>query len=275
MHGQLYAFSKKMPLQPIHYRIDTSNIFMSGSSAGAVLAMHYIALDAHKPMPAYIQRIIDNNGGFDGNLGYPGPFFSGIKAAVSLAGGINKLEWLDAQDEPVCLVHGELDVTIPFYFDQVFREPPYNLFQLATIHGSGNIHPHLNALGVHNVLLSYPDEGHTPWDHNTGILMEVDTFVRKFLLEQVCSAALTGFVAEKASMLKVYPVPSRNKVVVDVQGLTLNNVSLTDMMGREIWSAKSPAGNITIDVTGWPAGIYLLQGMDSHARMVTGKIVVD
>lgn len=40
-----------------------------------------------------------------------------------MAGGINKTWWIGDNEEPVLLIHGDQDRTIPYYFDQVYRLP--------------------------------------------------------------------------------------------------------------------------------------------------------
>ncbi len=124
-------------------------------------------------------------GGLDGNSGNAG-YASNVKAVVSLAGGVNKTSWItDANEQPIFMAHGDQDKTVPYYYDQVYRYPPYNSFTLVTLYGSGSMDTALANRNVHHELKTFPNDDHCPWNSDLGKMVEVDTLARNFLYPMV------------------------------------------------------------------------------------------
>ena len=98
------------------FRADPDNIFIGGYSAGAVTALHAAYLDSNDVVPAFIQDIIDQNGGFDGNTGSAAnqTYSSYSKAVVNMSGGIYRSSWVDAGGVPLTSIHGNADGTVPY-----------------------------------------------------------------------------------------------------------------------------------------------------------------
>lgn len=93
-----------------NYGIDTSKIYISGGSAGAMTALHLAYLD-QKEVPTYID--LAKNGSIEGTTGNEG-FSSKIHGVVNFWGAMVNMNWLNTGDVPVFNVHGTADKTVPF-----------------------------------------------------------------------------------------------------------------------------------------------------------------
>ena len=77
------------------------------------------------------------------------------------------------------------------------------------------------------------------------------------------------------SDILVYPNPATEAVTIDLKDNHMAGISITDMMGREIYSMTPVVTQslINIPVSSYPAGIYILQ-MTNGGNTITRKVVV-
>jgi len=145
---------------PEEFGINPDAIFMWGTSAGALLALHLSYLgDGDRPVATY-------GSGSDPDLGCsicegndyvhdPRP-----NAMVSCWGAIGLLDWIDADDTvPAIMFHGTLDPIVPFNagFPFVFD------IALPIVYGSNLIHDRLDEVGIENELHAESGELHEYW----------------------------------------------------------------------------------------------------------------
>lgn len=98
------------------YKIDTNFVFVGGVSAGAVMAAHVNYLDPDDNIPSFIQTIVDNNGGLEGNSSTNTQHSSSTAGALLFSGGLIRDEWVDAGDSPSYIVHEENDPVVPYLY---------------------------------------------------------------------------------------------------------------------------------------------------------------
>lgn len=88
------------------YRIDTSNIFVGGESAGAMTAMMVGYVNKEDDLDAYPKASPRT---IEGNSGTPG-YSSDVKSVLCLCGAVSDTTALDSPDDPPLLwVHGSAD----------------------------------------------------------------------------------------------------------------------------------------------------------------------
>jgi len=88
------------------YRVFSSYIIVSGSSAGAFAALEAGYLDNASEIPSYVD--LAALGGIEGTSGNPG-YSSAVAAVVSLSGATESPNVLEAGNAPLCSVHGTRD----------------------------------------------------------------------------------------------------------------------------------------------------------------------
>ena len=91
------------------YGIDTSKIYLEGSSAGSMVAVHYAYWNENEIPPDVNQA---KWGDIEGASGNPG-FSSAIKGIINYCGAIIDKTWIDAGEVPVANFHGLLDTIVP------------------------------------------------------------------------------------------------------------------------------------------------------------------
>lgn len=73
-----------------------------------------------------------------------------------------------------------------------------------------------------------------------------------------------------ASNIKVYPNPSKGNFTISLEENA--TITVNDMLGKIIYSAKVKSGNNTIDISNYQSGIYLLN-VKNETGSVTKKII--
>jgi len=194
------------------YGIDPNTIFIGGSSAGAVIAIHLSYVDNITDLPTSpidVQSIANSLGGLDGDAGNLG-YSSEVSGVISFAGGINDINWIDALDEPLVSIQGDADLTVNYNCG-----PGLNIPSVLNLCGSGAMHPQADAVGLINSVLVYPAEGHT-WfvggNANSKFTQAVE-FTKDFL----------------------YPLlPCNNSTDITSVNTKKQLIKITDLLGREI-----------------------------------------
>jgi len=130
------------------YKIDTTNIFLEGSSAGSMIALHYAYWDQSE-IPSDIDQV--KWGDIEGTSGNPG-YSSSIKGIVNYCGAIVDPAWID-ENIPVANFHGLLDNIVPAV-DGVSTDFSIRLF------GGVTVSRKTTELGIYNQGAFFPEMGH-------------------------------------------------------------------------------------------------------------------
>ena len=83
-----------------------------------------------------------------------------------------------------------------------------------------------------------------------------------------------GIGKEKVAGLQVYPNPSTGEVIIISEQLTINNVEIFDISGRNVGAypcgrpLNSDNNKITIDISHLPDGVYFLKIGNEMVRVV-------
>lgn len=132
------------------YGIDTSQIFMTGSSAGSITALHLAYLDSAE-VPKYVNW--SNVGGtFEGNDRGNAGYSSRIRAVISNWGAIGDTAWMKTGDVPVYCVHGTADSTV--FYDSIPADGPFRF-------SSKYINAAAKNKGIQTGLRVFYNTGHT------------------------------------------------------------------------------------------------------------------
>ena len=108
-------YFRKSVVEGNEYNIDPNQIYFGGNSAGAIIAIHAAFMQDGEVEDPELIVAMENNGGFEGNSGNPG-FSSDVRGAISLAGGIANLDFINSSDFNSLLItcHGDLDNTVVY-----------------------------------------------------------------------------------------------------------------------------------------------------------------
>lgn len=144
------------------YKIDTSKIILSGSSAGCFAGFHstYMEYAQAATFAATIPVLdpevlggVDSSGNADFNYKYIEPF-----AIINQWGALADTNWIDTDERcPVISFHGDQDNAVPYIYGYPFSYPVF-----PNVYGSKPIHERLNHLGIQNKLYTLVGYGHEP-----------------------------------------------------------------------------------------------------------------
>ena len=195
------------------YNIDTNTIFVGGSSAGAITAIHLAYIDNISDLSSAsttidLQSLANNNGGIDGDVGYS-LYSSQVSGVISFAGGIHDINWIDGDDEPLVSIQGDSDGTVDYDCAQAAG----GLIDL-TLCGSGEMHPQANTVNIINDHLLLSGSDHDWFSSGNSDIRFVDAleFTAEFL----------------------YPLlPCNNITPVNELSAEKKLIKVVDVLGRE------------------------------------------
>lgn len=274
------------------YKIDTTQIFVGGSSAGAVTALHYAYLDKECELEEFMDaNDISAMGGLEGTSGNPG-YSTQVAGVINLCGALARYGWMEAGDVPVVSLHGDQDGTVPYSRG----EASVSGFSVIYLDGSRMIDEQANAEGVNSHFYTHYGGGHAVYA-NASYMDTTVNFVRDFLIDQFgCTdaplqAPNTGTgaanlyplthcglsISEAAQMVKeIYPNPSQDQITIQFeQGLDLKDVVLVDLSGREVRRYAVIQSNLVIHKNELNSGVYILKTRNSKGLVSTAKIIFE
>ena len=251
------------------FRADTSQIFIGGTSAGAIIAVNMAYLDDPSEAPAYIQTIIANNGGIEGTSGNAG-YSSKAKAVINICGAVGKRSWIDVADEPIVSFHGTNDDIVPFGHGWAM----VSSFPVAEVDGSSIIHQACDSLGIQNFFRVHLGAGHVPFSSAGAVgLAYMDTTeqdIENFIAPlTVCN---TGSVSigdmNNEITFHTYPNPANTMIYINVENL--KSYAIQDATGRVVLEGTEN----NIDVSMLQDGFYSIQVEDTYHHFGAQKFLV-
>lgn len=287
------------------YKIDTNNIFVGGSSAGAITALHTAYLDRTCELNTYLTpTAINALGGIEGNSGNA-CYSSNVKGVINLCGALAIYGWLEAGDVPVCSMHGTTDATVKYNRGVVNPGIP-----LIYLDGSRMVHERAQAVGVESKFYTWLGAPHVPYAGTDAVsLAYMDTtvnFIRDFLVDQIgCTETplqLPNATAETATLYpyttcttnadidwcqlagieenakdiiqNVYPNPSNNLIYVELENKNSKHlIELLDLSGRVVLSDEITTGKYTIEKGQLKAGTYIVKVSNEFGQATVQSVL--
>ena len=256
--------------------IDTNNIFIGGSSAGAVLSMQYAYIDSLNQLNSNYQALVAQVGGLDGNSGNPG-YSSNFKAVINLAGALGDPSWLSYCSKPVVSAQGTADNVVPYTCGN-----PYGIIPV-TLCGLGTLQPYIASNTPYWSSVTFPGAGHVPWQSSTTEMYTVDTLINNFLymaLSQSPNATCTGTPytglnnVTAGSRISIFPNPASG--VLNIQSDEyITSIAMTDETGRIVAQTNNlNTLSYQLSTSGLSAGIYIVRINDSEGLGPTIKKII-
>lgn len=174
----------------ITFRIDTSQIYIGGKRAGAIVALHTAFLDkeAERPASTFGTTEEQENLGCLDCSGNPYEFVSEIAGVINVGGALYKTNYIEAKEPiPVVHIHKKNDKVIPIKTGHPFQSGFSNTFPL--VYGSETLHQHMDSLGHYTEFYPYEEQEEIYGFANAGmtsyaILRQITTFLTKIMTFQ-------------------------------------------------------------------------------------------
>ncbi len=266
------------------YKIDTNHIFVGGSSAGGITALHLAYLDDECKISDYLnESTISSMGGLEGTSGNQG-YSSNVHGVINGCGALARYSWLEADDVPLCSLHGTNDNTVKYNRGIVNPGTP-----LMYLDGSRMLHERACAVGLEEYFYTFQGEGHVPYISNAGIMTTTLNFIRDFLIKQLgcddtplqaenapsetaflypiddCDGNPIDDICEPSGIselsvpqFKVFPNPTQDKITIECVE-SIQKIELLNLLGKEVFSYTSPGMQSTLDLSSLQSGSYLIR----------------
>ncbi len=282
------------------YKIDTTRIFIGGSSAGAITALHVAYLDDICEISDYLDSTsITTLGGLDGNSGNPG-YSTTVQGVINGCGALARYSWMQAGDVPLCSIHGTADGTVKYNRGIVNPGTP-----LMYLDGSRMLHERACAIGVENQFYTFPGAPHVPYAGNAAYMDTTVNFIRDFLVKRLgctdnelqpenarmetanlyainyCDGSpvnevcpTSGIKENNISSFLLFPNPASNVLNIRTKTAGKFDVSIFDLTGREILNKSILNGQATIDLSNINKGNYIVKLVQNNSYSIE-KLVVE
>lgn len=284
------------------YKIDTNNIFIGGSSAGAITALHTAYLDKSCEINSYVNPTdLTNLGGMEGYSGNQ-CYSSKIKGVINLCGALGKYGWIQAGDVPFCSMHGTIDATVRYNRGYA---SPFGI-NLIILDGSRMLKEQANAVGVSNSFYTWYGKDHVPYASSSTYMDTTIKFVRDFLVANLgctdapfiapntpaqtatlyayttcttnvtmaCSQVGIKELTHNSVISEVYPNPSENDMTIVFENSnTTHKIELLDVTGKTISSETTDETSIKIKKNNLSAGLYFLKVTNKNGQSTTQKVI--
>tara|TARA_B110000046_G_scaffold185673_1_gene228477 strand:- start:3681 stop:4988 length:1308 start_codon:yes stop_codon:yes gene_type:complete len=266
------------------YKIDTNKIFIGGSSAGAITALHVAYLDDECEIEDYLgQSTIISMGGIEGTSGNPG-YSSTVQGVINGCGALARYSWMEADDVPLCSFHGTADGVVTYNRGIVNPGVP-----LIYLDGSRMLHERACAIGLEEYFYTYEGAGHVPYASNSGLMNLTINFIRDFLvlqmgcdetplqpenapseeallyaiddcdgnpIEDECTSS--GLAENQQNDFSIFPNPTSGLLTVSAD-FEFEKAAVFNLQGQKLKTQIVALNGTKIDLSRFKSGSYLIQ----------------
>jgi acetyl esterase/lipase len=261
-------FRKNAAIGGNTYKIDTTNIFFAGVSAGGFIALQMAYLDEASEIPSYIDMVGQPGltGGIEGNSGNPG-YSSEVKAIINICGALGDTAWMKPGDEPLISFHGTNDQTVPYGSSVITL---IGLYPLLQVDGSFSVNAKAVQAGIPTCFEIYEGQGHVPSSapYFDTTMVKIRTFLNHFVCNSplncnyngsIVNAVGAGIEAVQNTLFSMYPNPADENLTIQLNASISGqaNVTVINSIGQEVISISAISnGKQVIEVRALPKGIY-------------------
>ncbi|MDA3928729.1 MAG: alpha/beta hydrolase [Prolixibacteraceae bacterium] len=181
VHAALRFLSNKAD----EYRIDPSQIYVAGTSAGAMAVLNTAFLDNNeRPKSTFATRLQTDLGSIESSGNQLKNKFE-IKAVCSMWGAVTDTCIIEKDEQiPVLSFHGNRDDIVPIDHSYPFKNPfRINRLFMNKIYGSQPIHQQLDRLNIENKLIVFDKKGHEPQLDNFKNVNDLVYFIMDEIIE--------------------------------------------------------------------------------------------
>jgi len=158
-----HAAMRFLVSHPEEYGIDTTMIFVGGSSSGAVTALS-LAFMPNESRPRYTHKgLIRPDLGDIDTCGNAFRTNFHIKGVVDMWGAMADTSFIDGHDVAILAFHGDVDNIMPYEHDRPFSVArPFNRLAAEPMYGASCIVDHATKLGYQARLVTFEGYSHMP-----------------------------------------------------------------------------------------------------------------
>jgi hypothetical protein len=162
------------------YGIDTSLIFVGGSSAGGITSLNLAFMRNNtRPKSSYGKLFTDDLGNLESSGNKIKANFR-IKAVANMWGAVNDLKQIENSRTSIISFHGDADQIVPYDNGYPFSDikGPVGEMFFERMYGSASIHRKAKQLGLREEMYTLKGMGHGPYEDKNGKLTPVFNFIQ-------------------------------------------------------------------------------------------------
>lgn len=238
------------------YKIDTNFIFISGVSAGGVLASHVAYLDSTDNISANFLNLINENGGFSGNSNSLSHHTISIKGVINYSGALLDKEFINEGGPSLFSVHDDGDTIVPCNRGKSTAFP-FSVY----CDGSCAMEQQASSLGVYNELLLNHSSSHCGY---FSVFPFADTVIQRtadFLYGRICPT-VTGVKDQDhlQNIMQLCPNPAEETINVRFQAIlkTDERFQIFNMVGILLREGEATQ-SFQINISDLPKGFYFIR----------------
>ena len=232
------------------YQIDTSLIFVCGTSAGAITTLN-LAFMQNSTRPESVKKgllytdlgNIENSGNLLTNK------FS-IKAIGNMWGAINDLNHLKSANIPVVSFHGDKDRIVPYKYDYPFEVVSKEVGKIVfgKMYGSFEIHKMLQKLNRREKLFTFENFDHEPHVDSKGMPNSKHAFIKtnmaEFFYYEIAPDSVD--ILRNSNNLQFFSinVPAFNDILWGIEGGFI--IETTNNEARVVWIPDSQSKTLSV-----------------------------
>ncbi len=246
----------------IIYNIDTNQIFVGGSSAGAITAMHCAYWDIDE-----VPSVMANNlGDFtaSGSAGYSDK----VAGVVSWAGGIEDTLWLQNETIPFIAIHDRYDMEVPYKTQLICQTNNDYIF------GDYLVYKFLNDQKIYTNLFTYYKSIHVPSMGESAYYEWLDTTCQqlyRLTLFEITSPL--NSIENLNNNTNLFSITSNHSHIhIDlIENKLPFYVSIFDVLGKKIASSEIQNLKNTITLAPTIHGLIEVVLQNSNSTIVDSK----
>ncbi len=243
------------------YRIDSTQIFFGGTSAGGILALHLAYMNDSDPLPTNWVTWANSIGGIEGTSGNPG-HSSAAKAIVTYAGGIGDTNWMNPGEVPWADFHSVNDATVPDGTGY-----PLGIPTLPSISGGRD----MNLRAIHNnqnhQYFQFLGTAHPPFADGLSATWDtIENRTARFLYNNLeCNPDKYVGISNTPNdqllvQVSIFPNPVSNVIQLDMPVTSSSyQINISNSVGSTVYTSKTLEGeHQEIELSAIQSGMYFV-----------------
>jgi len=237
------------------YKIDTSNIILYGSSAGAIAILHAVFMADSAQLSNRYRDNITFLGGLEDQGGSPGYSSSlGIKAVVSCSGALGSANWVKFRKD-VALIgfHNNPDLTVPYDIGCYIVA----FCHLGQFYGGKSISDKAQEFGLTQEFYTFNAPGHPADGYDKPFVISKTT---DFLYKLQCESVPTPVKDLPTEQAQIFPNPSNGNFRIVLpsgwKAVPPGTLRIMDLTGKTLLKEKLQGNNQFTIQTNLPSGLY-------------------
>jgi hypothetical protein len=88
------------------------------------------------------------------------------------------------------------------------------------------------------------------------------------------SSVITSVVDKLSDKLLIYPNPSNGLINIELDKLNFYNISISNVLAKEVYNSTISAVNTTLDLSNFDKGLYFVELNDGE-NIFTKKLIIE